>query len=167
MKKIVITTLGLVGLTLLSVSAAMAASLTLTNGGLGQAAANPQEFGVAVCAGNSALTQSVPVTVSVGSQSATVSSAASIAAGSCEYTYLPYSQLAMQAGQTYTVNVTVDPQHTISANSNNETAYGVTVPTQPVAETAQSKNLTADVASQFPNPFTVVWGWITGFFHWL
>jgi hypothetical protein len=145
-----------------SASLALAAGLTLTNGGLGQTAANPQQFGVAVCAGSGqALSASVPLTVTVGSQSATITSASSITAGACQYSYIPYSQLNMQSGQTYSVNVTIDPQHTLISNSNNTATYSVTVPSQVAAG---NNNLTADASNQLSNPFMAVWNWFIGLF---
>lgn len=147
-----------------SMSLAFAASFDLTNGGLGQAALNPQQFGVAVCDKSSdALTSAVPVTVTVGGQSATVSSVSPIAAGQCAYSYVSYSQLDMQPGQTYSVSVTVDPQHTVASNSNDEANYSVTVPGGAQAS-AKNTNLTADVAGQLSNPFSAAWNWIAGLF---
>jgi hypothetical protein len=146
-----------------SASLALAAGLALTNGGLGQTAANPQQFGVAVCAGSGqALSASVPMTISVGSQNANITSASSIAAGTCQYSYIPYSQLSMQAGQTYSVNVTIDPQHSVISNSNNTATYSVTVPSQTAA--ANNNNLTADASDQLSNPFLAIWNWFIDLF---
>jgi hypothetical protein len=144
-----------------SATLAFAAGLTLTNGGLGQTTANLQQFGVAVCAGSGqALTTSVPMTVTVGSQSANISSASSIAAGTCQYTYIPYSQFGMQSGQTYSVNVVIDPHQTAISNSNNSATYSVTVPNQ----SAANKNLTADASGQLSNPIAWLWNWFIGLF---
>lgn len=162
MKQTIIRAFSIAGFLLLSGSVAFAATLTLTNGGLGQIAANPQQFGVAVCAGaEKGLSQSVPVSVTVNGKSASISSASSIAAGNCGYSYLPYSQLGMQAGQTYSVDVVIDPQHTVSSNGNNESVYSVTVPGQAAPVAVQpSKNLTANISTQFANPITVLWNWL-------
>lgn len=166
MKKVVITLLGISAITLLSTVTALAASLTLTNGGLGQVVANPTQFGVAVCAGNADLTQSVPITVAVNGQTSTVSSASPIPAGTCQYSYLNYADLGMQSDQTYAVSVTIDPQQTVVSSTNNQTTYSITVPTQPsMAVATSSNNLTANIASQFANPFLAVWNWLSNLFH--
>lgn len=164
MKQTLIKASATTGLFLFAAGTSFAATLTLTNGGLGQVAAQPQQFGVAVCAGaTQGLSQSVPVVVTANGKSQTVSSAASVAAGSCEYSYLSYNSFDMQAGNTYSVDVTVDPQHSVSSNANNETAYSVTVPgqaAQAAAVTAQNGNLTANISSQFSNPLVTLWNWL-------
>ena len=135
----------------LSTSTALA--LDLTNGGLGQAAANPQQFGVAVCDNDAqTLTSAVPINITVGDQSTTISSAASIASGQCEYSYLPYSQLGMQGGQTYSVNVTV---------GDDETTYNVTVPPQPTV------SLSADISKNVSGLISKIWNWFVGLFKYL
>lgn len=142
-----------------SAGSAFAATFDLTNGGLGQAALNHQQFGVAVCDKNSqALTSVVPVVVTVAGKSVTVSSVAPIPAGQCKYTYVGYSQLGMQAGQTYSANVVVDPQHTAASNADNSVSYSVTVPAQVAAN---GSNLTANANSQLSNPLMTLWGWLT------
>lgn len=163
MKKALIS---IIGLTVLAIPAAsFAASVTLTNGGLGQVASNPSQFGVAVCnGGTKAISQSVPVSVSVNGQTANISSTASIAAGSCQYSYVPYSELDMQAGKTYSVSATIDPQKTLITNSNNQATYSVTVPGAQSAATQPEMANTADVNAQSGNIFTAFWGWLTRLF---
>jgi hypothetical protein len=164
MKQTIIKISTFAGLMFLIASSAFAATFTLTNGGLGQAAANTQQFGVAVCNKSTAnLTQPVPVVVTTNGESATISSASTIQAGSCEYSYLPYSQLGMKSGVAYAVSVTIDPQDSVISNSDNATVYNVTVPGQvavAVNNTPAQSNLTADIASQFANPLVSLWNWL-------
>jgi hypothetical protein len=144
---------------------ALAATISLSNGGVGQVATNPSQFGIAVCNdGASALAQGVPVTVSTNGQTVALSSANSIAVGSCGYTYLSYSQFGMQAGQTYTVTTTIDPKHTVTSNTNNSAEYSVTVPAQQAAAGPQPDGLTANAAVQFTNPLTAFWNWLMNLF---
>src|SRR5665213_526323 len=105
---------GVVMVSLMSVAGVtVAASVVLTNGGLGQVAGNTQSFGLAVCNnGKQAVMQPVPVLVSANGMATTISSASSIQPGVCQYSYANYSDLAMMAGQTYAVSVTIDPGHT-------------------------------------------------------
>jgi len=132
------------------VSISPALALDLQNGGLGQVAANPQQFGVAVCDKDAqALTSAVPITIAVGDQSTTISSAASIASKQCEYSYLPYAQLGMQGGQTYSVNVTV---------GTDQATYSVTVPPQPTI------SLSADISNNVSGLISGIWNWFTGLF---
>jgi hypothetical protein len=145
-------------LSAVSVFAAGAASLY--NGGLGQAAAKPDNFGVAVCnrdANDS--TQSVPVLVAANGRTETISSAASIAAGKCEYTYLAYSDLGMQVGSNYSVTVTVNN------NTADQAVYDITVPTATVAIGVGGANpATANVDQQSGNILTAIWHWFIGLF---
>jgi hypothetical protein len=164
MKKTLISIIGLAALAI--PAASFAAGVVLTNGGLGQVAANPSQFGVAACdGGTKTVNQSVPISITVNGQSATISSAASIAPGACEYSYIPYSQLGMQAGQTYSVAVTIDPQKTLISNSNNQATYSVTVPggLAAAANSAAGAN-TADVNAQSGNIFASFWHWLTNLF---
>ncbi len=160
MKKILIVT---AVLAVVVPVASFAASLVLTNGGLGQVASNPSQFGVAVCNGGSAaVNQSVPVSILVNGQTATIQSASSIAAGACEYSYVSYSQFGMQAGQTYSANVAI--------NGGTPANYSVTVPG---AQTSVGINVgttntgaanTADVNAQSGNIFTAFWNWLVHLF---
>lgn len=166
MKKLTIV-LGLSAV-LLPVAASFAATgVDLYNGGFGQAADNTQGFGVAVCnGGTKTVAQSVPVSVAVGGQTATTLSASSIKPSGCEYSYLNYSDLAMQAGKTYSVTVTIDPGRTLISNTNNQATYAVTVPGTPVA-VAPSENAaheTANVNFQSGDFFSMVFDWLKGFF---
>jgi hypothetical protein len=157
MKGLVISAVGFLAVVLPALS--LAAGVTLTNGGLGQVAGNASSFGVAVCdGGKSALTASVPVSVTANGVSISTNSASNIAAGACEYTYVPYSQFNMQAGNTYTVNVTIDSNHATITNTNNQTSYSVTVPSSATAAG------TADVSAQSGNIFTSFWHWLTNLF---
>lgn len=159
MKKTLTTIVALSAILFLPTLSAFAAGITLTNGGLGQAASNPSQFGVAVCnTGATALAQSVPVSVTVNGQSETVSSAASIAVGSCAYSYLPYSEFNMQPGTSYTAQVTIDPNATVISNTNNSASYSITVPGIPG---------TADVSAQSGNFLAAFWNWFKGLFSWL
>ncbi len=73
-------------LALLTPALSLAAGVVLSNGGFGQAAGNPQNFGVAVCNhGTETVTQSVPVSVTVGDRSTSIMSGAPIKAGTCSY----------------------------------------------------------------------------------
>jgi hypothetical protein len=140
-------------------AASFAAGIVLTNGGLGQVASNPSQFGVAVCNGGSAtVNQSVPISISVNGQTTTISSAASIAPGACQYSYTSYAQFSMQSGKTYSANVTIDPQKTLITNNTNQASYSVTVPgsTQPAP--------TADVNAQSGNFFADFWHWLVSLF---
>ncbi|HEX4104114.1 MAG TPA: hypothetical protein VHZ04_01385 [Candidatus Paceibacterota bacterium] len=161
MKSLTVSALGLFAVALPALS--LAASITLTNGGLGQIAADTTNFGVAICNGSkTALSASVPVSVTANGVSETTNSAGSIAAGVCEYTYLPYSQFNMQAGGTYSVAVAIDPNHTVITNTNNQTSYSVTVPTAQASAGAQGSAGTADVSAQSGNVFIAVWDFLFG-----
>lgn len=144
---------------------AFAAGINLYNGGLGQVASNPSQFGVAICNGGKAtVAQSVPVAVAVNGQTMTLSSPSSIAASACSYIYSNYSQFGMQAGKSYSVAVTIDPQHTAITNSNNQATYSVQVPSATVgAQTANGAD-TADVNSQSGNIFIGFWNWLRSLF---
>jgi imidazole glycerol phosphate synthase subunit HisF len=143
----------------------LAAGVNLYNGGFGQVAGNAQNFGVAVCnGGTSAVTQSVPVSITVGSQTVSVSSAASIAAGKCEYTYLPYGQLGMQAAGTYSVTVTIDPNRSLISNINNQSTYNVTVAGNTTAQAGNSAPETANANAQSGNFFAMLFNWIASWF---
>lgn len=134
----------------------MAAGVSLVNGGLGQAAGDTNDFGVAVCNhGAQAVAQSVLVSVTANNTTKSVSSAPSISAGACAYSYLPYREFGMAAGKTYAVSVTVDPQQTVTKSDT--TSYSVTVPG--AAQTSQTANVSAN------NPFSAIWNWFTGLFR--
>ena len=140
---------------------AFAAGTILSNGGLGQVAGNTQSFGVAVCNGGTAtVAQSVPISVTSNGQSASVPSNAPIAPGVCTYSYVNYNALNMSAGGTYSVNVTIDPSHTVISNTNNQANYSVTVPGGPVAvapETnAQPVGFIAVIGAAFANFFAAL-----------
>jgi len=127
-------------------AASFAATATLKNGGVGQVAGNTASFGVAVCnKGSKVVTASVPVTVTVNGASTEVSSAPSIAAGACAYTYVSYASLGMQPGKTYSATVTI--------NGGDTASYTITVPgTQP--------SQTADVGAQAGG----FWAWLSHLF---
>ncbi|HVO28515.1 MAG TPA: hypothetical protein VMT81_00840 [Candidatus Paceibacterota bacterium] len=137
---------------LAAVPAFAAAAGAVVNGGLGQSAADPQQFGVAVCNnGSQALAAPVPVTVAANGASVTVSSQTSIASKGCAYSYVAYSQFGMAAGKAYTVSVSV--------GSDNAT-YTVTVPgaagTQ--ASAGQPDDFLANIGSVFTNFFGALKG---------
>lgn len=139
-------------------SSAFAAGVVLTNGGLGQAAANQQSFGIAVCNGSAvAINKTVPVTVSANGITIPMVSAPSIAAGQCAYSYVNYNQFNMKAGQSYTVAVTIDPNKTVITNANNQATYTVAVPNQQGTTTAANSsangNFIAVIGSAFANFF--------------
>ena len=147
---------------------ALAAGINLNNGGLGQIASDPSRFGVAVCnGGKSVVTQSVPVSVSVGGQTTSLSSPTPIQVGSCSYAYATYGQLGMQSGKSYSISVTIDPQHTTISNTNNQATYTVQVPgairTTAQTETGTSGG-TANVNAQSGNIFTTIFNWFAGLF---
>lgn len=159
MKKSLIVFLGLSVFAFPATIVFAASRPVLTNGGLGQVAANPDSFGVAVCnGGTQTLTQSVPVSVTTNGQTASVSSAASIKAGGCEYSYLAYSQLGMQAGGTYSVTVTID--------SKDKATYDITIPSSPVAvaPVATPVQATANVSDQSGNFFSTIFNWFANLF---
>ncbi len=168
MKKTLISLVSFFALLVASAGPSLAATLNidLTNGGLGQAVSNPQQFGIAVCNDSAqTLSTSVPVSVTVGSQSATISTPASITAKNCQYTYINYSQFGMQAGQTYTVAVVIDPRDTVIAHGGEKTTYTVTVPAQTtVAAKVNAGNLTANISTQVTNPLVAAWNWFIGLF---
>lgn len=145
-------------------AAAFAAGATLTNGGLGQIASDPSHFGVAICnTGKTAMNQSVPVTVALNGKTVTVTSANTVKAGACAYSYLTYGELGMQAGQSYSLTVTIDPAHTMIANANNQATYAVTVPQVPGTAAAGAPQ-TANVNAQSGNFFTMIANWLAGIF---
>lgn len=149
----------------LMTATALAAGANLYNGGFGQVSGNTQNFGVAVCnGGTKAVTQSVPVSVTVNGSSAQVFSASSIEAQKCEYSYLSYGQLGMQAGKSYEVSVTIDPQRSFISNTNNQTSYGVTVPAAQTAQTNAATNETANANAQSGNIFSAILNWIIHLF---
>lgn len=113
----------------LGASTVFAANMTLTSGGLGHQGGDVLTFGFAVCNGGAtALTTSVPVTVSANGVVVNTESPAPIAPGACEYAYLPYASFNMTGGETYSVNVTVDPNKTVISNTNNQSSYTLAVP---------------------------------------
>jgi hypothetical protein len=145
----------------------LAAGVSLHNGGLGQAAQNTQSFGVAVCNdGTQALNQTVPISVTANDKTVTVPSAASIKPGNCAYSYLTYAPFGMWAGTTYSVSVTIDPDHSVITGSNNQASYSVTVPKASVAAApAQTPaNGIANVSFQSGNFFTMLVSWLSGIF---
>lgn len=167
MKKNFVLLFGFLAMFVMSLNIVSAAGVSLTNGGLGQLAANTQQFGAAVCnTTTNAFTGSVPVSITVGSETIIVSTTPSISGGQCEYTYVNYSRFGMQGGQTYSVAVTIDPQHTVISNTNNEATYMITVPG--VLAQSGNGNLTATVSRNVSdNIFVIVWDWIVGLFrHW-
>ena len=144
---------------LMAPSASFAASIDIINGGIGQVSSNPQQFGVAVCnEGDETLTSALPITVTVADQTVTTSSTAPIDAGQCLYTYLDYSQFNMQPSQTYSVDVVIDPQHTVVSNTNNEATYSVIAPSQ--LAVAKNINLMADAVGILSAPFAAFWNFI-------
>jgi hypothetical protein len=152
-----------IGLAIAIPAASFAAGVVLTNGGLGQVASNPSQFGVAVCNGGFAtVSQSVPVSIAVNGQTATISSAASIAPGACQYSYVSYDQLGMQAGQTYSATATIDPQASLISNTDNQATYSVTVPGTLAVATQPAP--TADVNAQSGNIFASFWHWLVNLF---
>ena len=147
-----LATVGLFGSLVFS---AFAAGVVLTNGGLGQVAGNTTSFGLAVCnGGTKAISQSVPVAVSANNQTVTISSAASIQPGACEYSYANYADLGMVAGQTYSVSVTI--------NSTSQANYSVTVPSAqtaeatPAATNPQPTDFLGSIGAVFMNFFAAI-----------
>ncbi len=164
MKTFIGTLLGASTIALMAATA-FAAGVNLYNGGFGQVSGNTQSFGVAVCnGGTKTVTQSVPISVNVNGASAQVYSASSIAAGKCEYSYLSYSQLGMQAGKSYEVTVTIDPTRTVIANTNNQTTYSITVPAAQTAQATNGANGTANVNTESGNIFSAIIHWFASLF---
>ena len=131
---------------------------TLTNGGLGQSAADTANFGVAVCnQGASAVTDVVPLTVTANGITAEAESLAPLNANSCGYTYLSYDQFNMQAGQTYDVSVAIQDGAPDS--------YSITAPGA-ASDAAQSDaaQQTATVTTQSGNVFSNIWNWFIHLF---
>jgi hypothetical protein len=68
----------------------------------------------------------------------------------------------MAAGQSYTVTVTIDPNHTIATNTDNQASYSIMVPgvaastTVTAQATHQHSNFVATIGSLFANFFTAV-----------
>jgi hypothetical protein len=103
---------------------ASAAGVILTNGGFGQRSGETAHFGFAVCNGGTvAFSGNVPVTVSANNITQTITVASSIPVASCTYSYLPYATFNMVPGYTYSVSVTIDPQHSVITNTDNQITY--------------------------------------------
>ena len=101
-----------------------AGGATLVNGGFGQRNGDVAQFGFAICnQGQSAFSQAVPVSVNANGITKTVIWTGSLAPKACGYSYVPYSNFNMQAGSKYTITVAIDPNHTVSANTNNQAVY--------------------------------------------
>ena len=163
MKKLLIAACGIFSLGLPIVS--FGAGVNLLNGGFGQAVNDPQNFGVAVCnSGAEILADAVPLSVTVGEHTILTSSVNNLAPSKCEYTYLPYAQAGMETGQTYSVTVTIDSNHTIISSTDNQTTYSITVPGAPVARVAGNDSGTANASAQFGNFFSMLTNWFGGFF---
>lgn len=149
-------------------AASFAAGINLYNGGLGQIAGDMQTFGVAVCNGGpKAVSQSAPVSVAVGGQTAYIVSMFPIKAGVCAYSYLTYGQLGMASGGTYSVTVTIDPARTVITNANNQAVYKVAVPAVKVSAAAPAvagKEETANANAQSGNFFNMLGGWLSDLF---
>lgn len=124
-----------------SVLPAFAASgVVLSNGGIGQRVSDPSNFGIAICnKGSKSLAQAVPLWITANGKSATINSAAPIAAGSCGYSYASYASLSLAAGNTYTVSVIIDPDKSVvGAGTNTQANYTITVPGVAASPTANA-----------------------------
>jgi hypothetical protein len=158
--------LALCGIALLSAAPSFAAtSVKITNGGFGQIATKTDQFGVAICnTGAQTVNLPIPATVAVDSVTANLLITTPLNVGQCVYSYLSYGQFNMKPGQTYLVQVAIDPQRTVITNSDSATVYTVTVPVPavvaPVAVASPLKTLTADANIQFSNPFKIAWKWL-------
>jgi hypothetical protein len=105
-------------------TSASAASVTLTNGGFGQRNNDANSFGFAVCNGSAtSFSGRVPVVVTANGITQTVSFTSSLAPSACSYTYLSYATFNMVSGKTYSISVTIDPQHSLVTNTNNRATY--------------------------------------------
>jgi hypothetical protein len=156
------TSAALVLAALIPALTASAGSIVLVNGGFGQLAGNSQNFGIAICnQGTNALNHAVPVTVSTGEKTVNISSVPSIKAGGCEYSYLAYKDLGMKAGNTYSVVVTIDPQHSVISNTTNKTTYSAVVP---AGVASAGSKATANASAQSGNFFAAIWNWIVSLF---
>jgi len=114
--------LGVAAMLLISAAPAFAltgVSLTLAN--IGQSNNNMSQFGIAVCnQGTMNLSSPQQISVSANGTTFLASTANSIAAGGCAYSYIPYSNFSMVSGQTYSV--------TAMLSSGSASTYQVTVP---------------------------------------
>jgi hypothetical protein len=110
--------------TMLFVSAAPAFALTgvsLTLANIGQSNNNTSQFGIAVC-NQGTMNLSSPQQISVTANGTTflASTANSINAGNCAYSYIPYNNFSMTPGQTYSI--------TAQLGSGSASTYQLTVP---------------------------------------
>ena len=129
---------------------ANAAGITLTNGGFGQRSGDVGSFGFAVCDSGSVLfSGGVPISVTANGVPDVVSFTSPLAASSCGYTYLPYASFNMVPGNTYSISVTIDPQHSLITNINNQATYAsVMVPSASRGQVLGARTM-SDAEHQF------------------
>src|ERR1700676_3570056 len=97
-----------------------AAAIALTNGGFGQRRGDVGSFGFAVCDNGSVpFSGSVPISVTANGVTEVVSFTTPLTPSSCSYVYLPYASFNMVPGNTYSISVTIDSQHSLITNANN------------------------------------------------
>jgi len=113
--------------------------IALRHAGIGQKAGDTANFGVAICNnGTQTISGSTPFTVTANGHTANVVVVGPLAGGSCKYTYLAYSSFGMAAGATYSVNVSIDPSHTVTSNVDAPAVYSLKVPGQVLGASAVS-----------------------------
>lgn len=147
----VVAVIGFMGLAGVSFAAS---GVVLTNAGLGQKTGDSAHFGVAICnEGGVSLATPAPLSLTANNVTVTAASISPLAAGACGYTYFSYASFGMSAGQTYSVQVAIDPAGTLGASVEVPVSYKVTVPpggqvlgVSTVGET-QAQQLLAQLAS--------------------
>jgi hypothetical protein len=115
---------------LVVVAPAFAASgAVLSHAGVGQKAGDVTTFGIAVCNnGDQQISQSVPISARANGRTVSTYVNGPLNAGACAYSYLSYDMFGMVGGQTYSVLVDIDPQHSITQSVEPQAAYSVAVP---------------------------------------
>jgi hypothetical protein len=115
---------------LVAAAPALAASVVaLGNAGVGQKVGDATSFGVAICNnGTQAVAGTVPFTISANGRVVNAMVAAPLAAGACKYTYFTYGSFGMTAASSYSVNIAIDPNQTVTTNVDAPATYMLTVP---------------------------------------
>jgi len=103
-------------------------AIVLQHGGIGQKAADPNNFGVAVCDKGTQSASGVPLQVTANGITVNATAFGPIQAGGCTYTYLSYASFGMAKGKIYSVQVAIDPNQTITTNIDAPATYTIKVP---------------------------------------
>jgi len=122
------------------------AASALSSGGIGQPAANPQQFVVTFCnRGTETINIAAPIDISANGKKVRINSEPPIKPGECEFDFVRYSKLNMQGGKSYSVIVSTGKE---------QATYSVSVPAQtaPTAKTPISAvlNMNASGAANSP-----------------